>query len=775
MSCKVNSSVEPKAGLTKRRFQNGTSLAYKLIIVEVRSLLQNIDDLHLSMVVIVDINSYYGRMAERIPNPAFTELQGHINEGQLRLFDIDTIPRSIGSALGRTLASGNEDSIYIHEPFHYIGQTLDDGAGRVLAAVHDRLALGRPLTVITKNYARYLPPPMLAEWRSICNGVVYHVRHPLIQAGSFVTRAVNDQFDAPGANSLFQGQLSGEHLEATTDFVSACDGWQELGAHFEGNYQAERVAIVDGEEFVRSPVNVLRSVCKHLGLNYSPRMVTEWSPNVVNVNTRIWNRQNPAMDRSRHNGWTGRVMSSRSLGPVKRSPLDPSVMPAALIRHLRQDALPVYDAIKAHRRSAPINPRWSRRSDVHRLPRYRKPEPKVQIIERKLSGHPDTFADLLADTMMSRYSAVLAPEVGGAPHGSFDKVVCIGGTAKIGWGYSEVQKNPEVVAIGKAMARNGSVDYLRDILYDTVDSTMRQVYNRSLNGDGAPQVPVDLRLAVNAGTGAEHDPEFYAISGRPVSEQWDHQLSNDTVACAGWYPFTRHEQLTVELGNYISSASFKAEFPEIGADVKIMTHQIGEQTSVTLCLPFIADLTPSATYYEARKLEAQQRLMSFVTQRIGPNVLVNLNTKDVPGRTGYLTVFGTALDKGDNGITGRGNRAPGFISVTRPSAVESPYGKNPFNHSGRLGSAFSFDLARMIYEYSGLPTETFVMFRNGDNLSAPWRISVFQNEHDVTVQYRQHIERAIQLVTLPGYTQDQTALQAFKTCNGLLPKTGNII
>jgi S-adenosylmethionine synthetase len=63
----------------------------------------------------------------------------------------------------------------------------------------------------------------------------------------------------------------------------------------------------------------------------------------------------------------------------------------------------------------------------------------------------------------------------------------------------------------------------------------------------------------------------------------------------------------------------------------------------------------------------------------------------------YLTVTGTSAEQGDDGNTGRGNRAHGLITPCRPMSLEATAGKNPINHVGKIYNVLAFNTADKIY------------------------------------------------------------------------------
>ena len=81
-----------------------------------------------------------------------------------------------------------------------------------------------------------------------------------------------------------------------------------------------------------------------------------------------------------------------------------------------------------------------------------------------------------------------------------------------------------------------------------------------------------------------------------------------------------------------------------------------------------------------------------------------MNTGDIPEKgVYYLTVTGTSAEHGDDGATGRGNRANGLITPLRPMSLEATAGKNPVSHVGKIYNVAAILIARRVYEQvSGL-------------------------------------------------------------------------
>lgn len=390
---------------------------------------------------------------------------------------------------------------------------------------------------------------------------------------------------------------------------------------------------------------------------------------------------------------------------------------------------------------------------------------EVAFVERKGIGHPDSIADLIAEETMSRYRQYIYDRLGIIPNGWFDKVVVSGGEAEVMFGAATVIKKPKVILYGKAMKINGTTDYMFDLFSGAVEHIINSVFGLSTFE------LVDIELAVNSGMGAEHAKDFYDVTTSSKLSAYfsqDTQKANDTVITSGWWPLNISEKTVITLENYIDSDEFKKLYPETGYDVKVVTVFMDQRYEFTICVPFIAALTPTREVYEQRKKEIIITLSRFIEQEIRiNNFVINLNTKDNE-KSAYLTVFGSAFDKGDVGVTGRGNRYPGVISILRPSGVEAYSGKNTFNHSGKLYTFLATDIAKAIHEYTRKNIQVIVSTDNGMLIGNPKNIVIFEdgilvNSSLFSSQIQASMDR---MKVLGSQLKQDTALADFRSCYG---------
>ncbi|MBS9776456.1 MAG: hypothetical protein KGV57_05170 [Fusobacterium sp.] len=106
---------------------------------------------------------------------------------------------------------------------------------------------------------------------------------------------------------------------------------------------------------------------------------------------------------------------------------------------------------------------------------------------------------------------------------------------------------------------------------------------------------------------------------------------------------------------------------------------------ITTCIPFLAKMTPNKDFYYKNKESIKEHLFLIINKYIQEkkyNLILNkifINNRDNENVV-YMVPFGSALDTGDYGVVGRGNKYNGVISIVRESNIEAFSGKNPIYH-----------------------------------------------------------------------------------------------
>lgn len=347
----------------------------------------------------------------------------------------------------------------------------------------------------------------------------------------------------------------------------------------------------------------------------------------------------------------------------------------------------------------------------------------LEIVERKGLGHPDTLADFVAEEFSGRYSRYSLERFGTIANHAVDKVTLLGAKARVAFGTATLESPIRACLFGKTTRRIADHELpIAALFQETVDHVFLRVF-------GTEEILRHISCVVDThdGIGFDHPQGFYGpASVAELTDLFSALTSNDTVSAVAHAPYTSLELAAILVENYVNSPEFKQKFPETGFDVKVLAIRIGESVlDITVCIPFVAALTPSMSFYRERLAAIRAELTPKITEWVSSDKLVlNLNTKDADGRYAYLTAFGSALDKGDQGAVGRGNRYHGVISSTRAMSVEAPAGKNPVHHAGKLYNAAAHRIAHDIYNLTGAENSVFITAKNGDPLAEPSFVTI---------------------------------------------------
>ena len=130
--------------------------------------------------------------------------------------------------------------------------------------------------------------------------------------------------------------------------------------------------------------------------------------------------------------------------------------------------------------------------------------------------------------------------------------------------------------------------------------------------------------------------------------------------------------------------------------------------------------------------------MIYIEVSIFLNTRDNYEKKDL-----YLTAIGSAVESGDEGAVGRGNRSRGVIPFSRNFSMEASCGKNPVYHTGKLFAAIGDELSKSIFDKFGIENVVYCTSKMGDPIANPWNISV-ELSKDVDDAVKAEIDALVQ-------------------------------
>lgn len=340
---------------------------------------------------------------------------------------------------------------------------------------------------------------------------------------------------------------------------------------------------------------------------------------------------------------------------------------------------------------------------------------RVEIVERKGVGHPDTICDAVAERVSVELCRAYLDAVGRVLHHNADKGFLIAGRTLPRLGGGEVLEPMRLLVGDRATTDVGGRHF--DV------AAIATAAARGWIGAHLRYVDPERHFVVES-TLKPGSVELTDLFGRETIG------ANDTSAAMGYAPLSETERLVIAAERYLNGSTFQAAFPEAGQDIKVMACRTDATLGLTVALAFVDRFVQSAAAYFERKEAIRRDLQAHLSAQLEhlDAVTVDLNTLDDPtrGEGGmYLTVLGTSAEGGDCGQVGRGNRVNGVIPLNRPIGSEAAAGKNPVRHVGKIYTLLTHHIAdRIQREVPGID-EVYVWLCSqiGRPIDDPWLAS----------------------------------------------------
>ncbi len=377
---------------------------------------------------------------------------------------------------------------------------------------------------------------------------------------------------------------------------------------------------------------------------------------------------------------------------------------------------------------------------------------QIELVERKGLGHPDYISDAASEEASRQLSLYYLQKYGVIMHHNLDKVLLVGGQATPRWGGGDVIQPIYIIVSGRATTEVRTSEGVEEIPVGriVVKAVKDWISNNLRFLDPEQHVIVDYKI----GKGSSD------LRGIYDSKSQSHR-SNDTSFGAGFAPMSTLERLVYETERTLNSKDFKNRVPASGEDVKVMGLRNGNNIDITIANAIVSRFVNTPSEYLEIKEEIKEKILDL-SSKIAPNynVRVYVNNGDLPDEgVFYLTVTGTSAEHGDDGATGRGNRANGLITPMRPMSLEATAGKNPVTHIGKIYNIASKELAEEIYsKVNGLKEVTIrLLGQIGRPINDPLIADVaviLDNNTKLTSNIKQEINSIVDeyLENLPALT-----------------------
>ena len=358
---------------------------------------------------------------------------------------------------------------------------------------------------------------------------------------------------------------------------------------------------------------------------------------------------------------------------------------------------------------------------VNKLERTSIEEYPMEFVERKGKGHPDFIADSIAEISSIGLSKYYLEHYGRILHHNVDKVLVVGGQAAPRFGGGEVLQPIYILISGRATTdvklENETIENIPigPILLGEAKKWIMENF-RFLN----PEKHVIIDYKVGKGSA-----DLVHVFER--EKEFPH--ANDTSLGVGYAPLTETEKLVLKVEEVLNSEDVKKQYPAIGEDIKVMAVRQNNKIDLTVAAAIISKFIHNIDEYIAVKEEVEEIVHKVAEKITDKEVKVYVNTADNES-TGkeesiYLVVTGTSAEHGDDGQTGRGNRANGLITPMRPMSLEATAGKNPVNHVGKLYNVIANLAAKKIAKIEGVKEAYVILLSQiGKPINEPLRASI---------------------------------------------------
>lgn len=310
---------------------------------------------------------------------------------------------------------------------------------------------------------------------------------------------------------------------------------------------------------------------------------------------------------------------------------------------------------------------------------------KVELVERKGIGHPDSLADGIAESMSRELCKEYIKRFGVVLHHNTDETQIIAGKSSPRFGGGEVVEPIKIILVGRATKRVENESIPTDKI--ALRAAKRYISTAMRYLDPELDVIFDVKLGEGS---ADLQDVFRRRKEVP--------LANDTSFGIGFAPPSETERLVYNVERRIYEELRKKE-KAIGEDVKVMGLREKDEITLTIAIAMVDRFLNNISDYDAVKKEVESFVKEISVEYTRKKVEVNVNTADDYERDCiYLTVTGTSAENGDDGSVGRGNRCNGLITPGRPMSMEATSGKNPINHVGKLYNILANMIAKRCYE-----------------------------------------------------------------------------
>ena len=238
---------------------------------------------------------------------------------------------------------------------------------------------------------------------------------------------------------------------------------------------------------------------------------------------------------------------------------------------------------------------------------------------------------------------------------------------------------------------------------------------------------------------------FEVVNQNDFRRHNNHFRCNDTSTTVSYYPMSNLEKTVLEIEQTLNSHKYKEKYPWAGNDIKVMGIRKDNKIDITSCVPLISRYIKDLEDYICKLKLIKEDIYKIVLFHFkDAEIEIFVNTRDnYENNDMYMTLIGSAVESGDEGAVGRGNRSRGVIPFCRNFSMEAPCGKNPVYHTGKLFTAIGDKISKDIYDKYNIENVVYCTSKMGDNIEEPWNVSIELNT-TTTAEIKEEINSIVQ-------------------------------
>lgn len=329
---------------------------------------------------------------------------------------------------------------------------------------------------------------------------------------------------------------------------------------------------------------------------------------------------------------------------------------------------------------------------------------KLELVERKGKGHPDSICDGIAEAVSRALSQEYIDRFDEVLHHNTDEVQLVAGSSNPRFGGGEVKEPIFMLLAGRATR----VFQDQEVPVDRIAmDAARNYIEQNFQELETSHIELESRIGETSS-----DLESVFSSGA--------RKSNDTSFGVGHAPLSPAETAVRQIEQELHS-----RIDAVGEDVKVMGLREGDRLKLTVAAAVISSQVETIEEYQDIKQKIQQVTEEVVENHTELVPGIHVNTADEPQENSvYLTVTGTSAEMGDDGSVGRGNRVNGLITPHRSMSLEAASGKNPETHVGKIYNLLAQDIAREIHDTTGKFAGVKLLSQIGKPVNQPQAVEV---------------------------------------------------